>query len=245
MACAPLATVWHVNSVEQRIAENVRRVRDQIADSARVAGRDLSSIQLVAVTKYVGPAEAAALLEVGCEILGESRPQQLWEKAGDDRLRTARWHLVGHLQRNKIERTMPLVELIHSVDSERLLAALQSAAEKQERQVRLLLEVNCSGDAAKHGFNPGQLAPVVEGLQRYPRLEVKGLMTMAAREGGLEVARRNFADLRILRDQLQTSCPSNVDLRELSMGMSHDYGEAIAEGATIVRIGSALFSGLD
>ncbi len=207
-------------------------------------GRSPGDVQLVAVSKYVGNDATAALLAAGCSLLGESRPQQLWEKAEAPALATAKWHLIGHLQRNKVRRTLPLVDLIHSVDSWRLLETIDACAAEINRSVRVLLEVNCSGDSAKHGLTADDLRRILPELPRLEHVTVCGLMTMAALEGGDTVATRNFAALRRLRDDVQAECPTGVELRELSMGMSHDFVAAICEGATLVRIGSLLFEGL-
>jgi pyridoxal phosphate enzyme (YggS family) len=222
----------------------VARVRERIAAAAERGGRRAEEVKLVGVTKYVDAASAALLVAAGCQDLGESRPQELWSKAADPRLEGAKWHLVGHLQRNKVPRTLPLVTLIHSVDSERLLAAIDEHAARVDRVAGVLLEINCSGEAAKHGLSLDAARQLVEQLDRYPHARVLGLMTMARLEGGPASAREDFALLRRLRDELQARCPSGVVLGELSMGMSGDFEEAIAEGATIVRVGSALFEGL-
>ena len=226
------------------VAANVARVRDQIAQAAEAAGRSASDILLVAVSKYVDAQTAALLLEAGCTDLGEARPQELWAKAEAPALAAARWHLVGRLQRNKVRRTLPLVNLIHSVDSERLLAAINEQAGQLPTTAKVLLEVNASGDAAKQGFAADEVRRLLPTLAGLGHVEVAGLMTMAALDGGPDVARRNFADLRALRDELARAAPPNVALAELSMGMSGDLAEAIAEGATIFRIGSLLFEGL-
>ncbi|MEX0610637.1 MAG: YggS family pyridoxal phosphate enzyme [Pirellulales bacterium] len=152
--------------------------------------------------------------------------------------------MVGHLQRNKVRRTLPLVSLIHSVDSERLLAAIdQAQAETGDNRppMRVLLEVNTSGEPAKHGLAPDAVEPLLAAAPRYPGVAIRGLMTMAALEGGPAVAARNFATLRALRDRLRANVPAGVRLDELSMGMSGDFEVAIREGATIVRIGSLLW----
>jgi hypothetical protein len=226
------------------IASNVARVRDRIANAAAAAGRSADSVTLLAVTKYVGLPEVRALVAAGCTDLGESRPQALWEKASGDDLSEVRWHLIGHLQRNKVARTLPLVASIQSVDSPRLLAAIDAAATQPGRRLPVLLEVNTSGETTKHGLSADQAAALVPNLGNYPHVEVRGLMTMAARAGGLDVARRNFAALRQLCNRLRDECPKGIDLRELSMGMSGDFEVAIAEGATIVRVGSTLFEGV-
>jgi PLP dependent protein len=227
-----------------RIAENLRQVREHIASAAVRSGRTGQEIQLVAVTKYVGTAEIRAVVAAGCAALGESRPQQLWERAEALADLPICWHFIGHLQRNKIRRTLPLAAMIHSVDSLRLVEALEQTAGELSLRVPVLLEVNTSGETAKGGFAPGEIEPELAALADFRHLEIRGLMCMAALEGGLDVARRNFAALRILRDRLRANCPANIALDELSMGMSGDYEVAIEEGATIVRVGSALFEGL-
>jgi pyridoxal phosphate enzyme (YggS family) len=148
------------------------------------------------------------------------------------------------LQRNKTRRTLPLVTLLHSGDSLRLLHELNAEAALLDRQVDVLLEVNISGEEAKHGFAPTELAVALPAVAEFSALQIRGLMAMAALEGGPDRARRDFAALRELRDRLLRECPPNIELSELSMGMSDDFAEAIEEGATIVRIGSALFEGI-
>jgi len=233
-----------MSDVVQQIAENVARVRERIAAAALAAGRSPEDVRLVAVTKYVGPAEAAALVAADCHVLGENRPQQLWEKAAEPVLAGVHWHLIGHLQRNKVRRTLPLVEMIHSVDSLRLLQSIEQIADELNQKVKVLLEVNCSGDVEKHGLLPDDLRRLFSALPILPHVEIRGLMTMAAREGGVATAARNFATLRQLRDLLAPKCPPEVALKELSMGMSRDFEAAIREGATLVRIGSILFDGV-
>jgi pyridoxal phosphate enzyme (YggS family) len=228
----------------QIIADSLARVHERIATAAQRAGRMPEEVTLVAVSKYVGLTETAALLKAGCTQLGESRPQLLWDKAAAPELTHAEWHLVGHLQRNKVLRTLPLVKLIHSVDSWRLLEAIDDSASEIGCRAQVLLEVNCSGDTAKHGLTADALEQLLPELSRLENVQVCGLMTMAALEGDETVTARNFADLRNLRDKLRPQCPPNVVLEELSMGMSHDFEIAIREGATIVRIGSLLFEGL-
>lgn len=226
------------------IAANVARIRERIAAAAKAAGRDPAEITLVAVSKYVDAATAALLVDASCHSLGEARPQQLWEKATASELAGVEWHLIGRLQRNKIRRTLPLVTLIHSVDSERLLAAIDDEGATLELTSRVLLEVNCSGDATKQGFTSEDVRALLPMLSNYPHVEVAGLMTMAALDGDESIAHANFAALRTLRDELADIAPPNVNLRELSMGMSGDFEIAIAEGATIVRVGSSLFEGV-
>ncbi len=158
--------------------------------------------------------------------------------------RIIRWHLIGHLQRNKIRRTLPLLQLLHSVDSQRLLAALNDEAAQLGLQVAALVELNISDDAAKTGLPPVNLEPLLQTAVTLSHVSIRGLMGMASLEGGQAAAQRDFARLRQLRDQAAQNLPSNVSLTELSMGMSEDFEVAIAEGATIVRVGSALVEGI-
>jgi PLP dependent protein len=229
-----------------RIAENLRVVQGRMAEAARRAGRSPGDVRLVAVTKYVGSDDARALVAAGCRELGESRPQQLWQKAAAMESAAIAWHLIGHLQRNKVARTLPLVSLVHSGDNLRLLEALNAeAAHAKDDPLPVLLEVNVSGDTSKHGFQPGEMQPLADRLAGLPRIEIKGLMAMAGREGNLDDARREFAALRRLRDELRQAWAGRWSLDELSMGMSGDYEVAIEEGATLVRVGTALFEGLE
>jgi PLP dependent protein len=221
-----------------QIAENVARVRGRIAGAAARSGRSADAVTLVAVTKYAPVELLWPLVEAGCADLGESRPQQLWDRAAALGDLPVRWHMIGHLQRNKVRRTLPLCSMIHSIDSPRLLDTVEAEA---DRPVSVLLEVNVSGEEAKQGFAPSEVEPFLATLSPVRHVTVRGLMCMAALEGGPDAARRDFAALRELRDRLRPCCPAGVMLDELSMGMSGDFEAAIEEGATIVRIGSALF----
>lgn len=231
------------NTVRQ-LAENLACVQQQIADAAQRSGRSPADIRLVAVTKYVDSQIARCLYQAGCHDLAESRPQELWAKTDALADLEVRWHLIGHLQRNKIARTLPGTWLLQSVDSLRLLQAIQSWAETHRTQRSLLLEVNTSGDTAKHGFAPDQVQQAVREAARSPWTPVDGLMCMASLSGGLEQARVDFARLRQLRDNCHEQWLEGPPLRELSMGMSADFPVAIEEGATIIRVGSALFEGV-
>ena len=225
----------------ERIADNLVGIQDRITNAADQSGRKASDVRLIAVTKYVGEPEVQALLAAGCRDLGESRPQSLWERAKLWPATEVNWHFIGHLQRNKVRRTLPLLHLMHSADSLRLISAMEEAAAAEQCTPSILLEVNISGDPNKHGFAPAELEPALAEIARCENLQVRGLMGMAALDGDTTVAQRNFEDLRKLRDELQTVAPPNVKLDELSMGMSGDFELAIRAGATMVRIGSALF----
>jgi pyridoxal phosphate enzyme (YggS family) len=208
--------------VRKFLADRLARLEDRVRAACDRAGRPRSAVTLVAVTKTVGPTAATILTELGVLDLGESRPQALWHKA-EPLPPAVRWHLVGHLQRNKVERTLRRVYLIHSVDSVRLLEALDAEAAKQGRPLDVLLEVNASREAAKGGFAleevPG-LAPLLAALRH---VRVRGLMTMAAQVPDAEQARPTFAELRRLRDRLQTEVGAALKLDHLSMGMTNDF----------------------
>jgi pyridoxal phosphate enzyme (YggS family) len=155
-----------------------------------------------------------------------------------------RWHLIGHLQRNKVDRTLPLIHLIHSADSVRLLLALESAAARLGRVVPVLLEVNASGEESKGGFAPRDLAALADELNGLSHVQVRGLMTMAALQEP-EACRPTFRRLRELRDRLRVDLGGSHQVEHLSMGMSNDFEVAIEEGATLVRLGSVLFEGVE
>ncbi len=213
----------------------------RIADACRRTGRERSAVTLVAVTKTVSPRVAAVLPELGARDLGENRPQELWKKA--EAVPAARWHLIGHLQRNKIDKTVPLVTLVHSVDSPRLLDALDAFGRKRGSPVPVLLEVNCSREEAKGGFAPEEVPALGDRVASLAGVRVEGLMTMAAYHENPENCRPTFAELRELRDRLRTA--TELPLPHLSMGMSNDFEVAVEEGATFVRIGTTIFEGLE
>jgi pyridoxal phosphate enzyme (YggS family) len=222
--------------LKNRIADVNRR----IAEAAVRFGRRREDITLVAVTKYSSPEIVALAFGLGLRDFGESRPQELWKKHAA--LPSAIWHLIGHLQRNKIEKTIPLVSLVHSVDSERLLAALDEFGRKRGSPVPVLLEVNCSREESKGGLTPEDVPAIADTAVSLAGVRVDGLMTMAAFHDDPQLCRPTFAELRELRDRLRTR--TGLPLPQLSMGMSNDFEVAIEEGATLVRIGSTLFEGL-
>jgi len=233
--------------LRDRCRRNVESVRDRVADACHRAGRSSEEVTVIAVTKYAGPEIARLLHEAGCRDLAESRPQSLWAKAEAlaDLEPAPRWHLVGHLQRNKIRRTLPLLALLHSLDSLRLLEAIEAEGAAAGHACRVLVEVNLAGDPGRTGATAADAEALVAAAVGMRYVEVVGLMGMASvPDGEASAARREFARLRELRDRLVTAVPGGEKLRELSMGMSGDFAEAILEGATLVRIGSAFFEGL-
>jgi pyridoxal phosphate enzyme (YggS family) len=207
------------------------------------AGRRPEEVTLVGVTKTVPVEVAAVMPSLGVNDLGESRPQELWRKAAA-MPRNVRWHLIGHLQRNKVQQTLWQAELIHSVDSLRLLEAVEAEAARQARQVNILLQVNASREASKHGFAPEEVPALASEINKISNIRVRGLMTMAAYDEGAEKARPTFALVRQLRDRLRAEVAPAHPLDHLSMGMSNDFEVAVEEGATLVRLGTVLFEEL-
>jgi hypothetical protein len=226
------------------LERNLNHVRQRIATAAARCNRSPEEIALVAITKYVPVEVIKELLNLGQRALGESRPQMLWERADALKDREIEWHLVGPLQKNKVRKTLPVVQWIHSIDSVGLLETVDRVAGELGVRSKVLLEVNVSGHPAKHGFHPNEMPEVVTRAAMCQNIVVCGLMAMAGFEGDLEGARRDFKALRKLRDDLQEWSGTRLALTELSMGMSGDFEIAIEEGATMIRVGSALFEGL-
>lgn len=225
---------------------NLSAVRNQIADACQRSGRDAASVQLVAVTKYAQWEWVQALSRLH-SVFGENRPQQLSERHA--LLPDVQWHLIGQLQRNKVKLALQHAALIHSVDSLRLLSRIIEVGQSVSMRPRILLQANVTGEASKSGFRPDELRDAwPEILAGSERIQIEGLMTMAADSDDPETARPAFQSLRRLRDELASRMDSqqhHVSLTELSMGMSGDFVQAVEEGATLVRIGSRLFEGME
>jgi len=220
------------------IAENLERVREQIAQSAAKTGRTADDIELVAITKTHPPEKVREAVEAGQTLFGESRVQEARAKI-PELPSNLRWHFVGHLQKNKIRHALPLFELFHSVDSLALAQEMDRIAADEGMHPRVLLEVNVAGEGSKFGFAPDKLREQMEALLALQRLSILGLMTIPPLADEAEVSRRYFVQLRELRDRLQTEF--HVDLPQLSMGMTQDFLIAVEEGGTLVRVGTAIF----
>jgi PLP dependent protein len=232
-------------SLAETIAENRSAVRRRIVAACERADRDPTGVTLVAVTKYARLEWVRELVRQGEIELGESRPQQLVARAAE-LSEPVRWHLIGSLQRNKVRIVLPAAALVHSVDSLKLLETIDRIAGELNLRTRVLLEVNLSGEAAKHGFTRTELLDSWEQATQSRHTQIEGLMTMAPDAPDPEAARPVFAGLKELRDELR-SCSSSPEtaLPHLSMGMSGDFEVAIEEGATFIRIGSALWENLE
>ncbi len=220
------------------IAENLEHVREQIAQAAAKANRNADDVELVAISKTHDAAKVREAIEAGQTLFGESRVQEARVKI-PELPSNLRWHFVGHLQKNKIRHALPLFELIHSVDSLALAQDMNRISEEEGLHPRVLLEINVAGEGSKFGFSPDKLREQMEELLALPRLSILGLMTIPPLAEEAEASRKYFVQLRQLRDRLQTDF--RVDLAQLSMGMTQDFPIAVAEGATLVRVGSAIF----
>jgi PLP dependent protein len=220
------------------IAENLERVREQIAKAASKSGRSSDDVDLVAISKTHDAEKVREAIEAGQGLFGESRVQEARVKL-PDLPSSARWHFVGHLQKNKIRHALPLFELIHSVDSLALAQDINRIAEEEGLHPRALLEVNVAGEGSKFGFQPDKLRAEMESLLGLPRLSILGLMCIPPISDEAEASRKYFVALRELRDRLQSEF--HVDLAQLSMGMTQDFAVAVEEGATLVRVGTAIF----
>ena len=219
-------------------AQNLMRVREQIAQAAAKAGSVADEVALVAITKTHPADKVREAIEAGHTLFGESRVQEARAKI-PELPSNLRWHFVGHLQKNKIRQALPLFEMIHSVDSLGLAQEINRIAEEEGMHPRVLLEINVAGEGSKFGFSPEKLRDQMEALLALPRLSILGLMTIPPLAEEAEASRKYFVRLRELRDRLQTDF--RVDLAQLSMGMTQDFPVAVEEGATLVRVGTAIF----
>ena len=218
------------------IAENLAAVQDRIVAACERAGRDPADVRLVAVSKTFGPDAVSEAIRAGAGLLGENRVQEAAAKI--PLCPSAEWHLIGHLQGNKVRRALGLFTMFHSVDTVKLLEEIGKASDETGCRPDLLLEVNVAGEASKFGFRPDDVADALRAASSLG-LSVTGLMTVPPFRPDAEAVRPCFRALRELRDRLQDE--TGCGLPELSMGMSHDFEVAIEEGATFVRVGTAIF----
>jgi pyridoxal phosphate enzyme (YggS family) len=229
-----------------QIAQNLARVRSRIDDAARAAGRDPSEVRLLVATK-TQPAEAVrAVVEAGADLIGENRVQELVAKAPDlaDLVAAGRVavHMIGHLQRNKVNQVLATATGVESVDSLALAEALSARWAHDESSLDVLVQVNVSGEESKSGAAPEDAPALAAAVATLPGLRLAGFMTIGANSSDEAVVRAGFARLREVRDAVvRSGAPGTADARELSMGMSGDLELAVAEGATIVRVGTAVF----
>ena len=216
-------------------------MRERIDRAARAAGRDPDGVRLVAVSKTFPPAAVQAGADAGLADFGENRVQEALEKIERAARPRVRWHLIGHLQSNKTRAAAAAFDWIHSVDSTKLLRRLDAAAADAATAPNLLIQVDLAGEATKHGAPVGEVRPLLEAALACRAVRVRGLMLLPPWNEDAEATRPYFRRLRELRDELLDAGIAPAALGELSMGMSHDFEVAIAEGATMVRVGTAIF----
>jgi pyridoxal phosphate enzyme (YggS family) len=222
------------------IRENINRVKERIARAAFRVGRDPGEILLVAVTKSVAVEQIKEGIENGLTVLGENRIQEAEKKIGDLDGRV-QWHLIGHLQTNKIKKAIELFDLIHSIDSLRLVTEIDRMASMLNRIVPVLIQVNLSGEETKSGFSREEFWSALDHLERFEYIQIRGLMTIPPWSEDPEDSRRYFKELAHLKEEVSLRDRERMTMDILSMGMSQDFEVAIEEGTTMVRIGTALF----
>jgi pyridoxal phosphate enzyme (YggS family) len=227
-------------SVGEGIRERIDQVRRRIAEAAGRVGRNPDEVELVAVTKTVPVPVIREAVEAGVRLLGENRVQEAREKIALLSSVPITWHLIGHLQTNKSKLAIELFDLIHSLDSVKLAASLDRHGASLGKRVRVLVEVNLGGEPGKSGILENELLPLLQACQPFANLAVEGLMVIPPFRENRQEIRPFFRRLRELRDQAADAHHEH-HLRHLSMGMSHDFEVAIEEGATMVRIGTAIF----
>ncbi len=223
-----------------QIADNIRTIRNRMAAAAARAGRDPAGIRLMAVSKTVEPERIRQAIDAGIGLLGENYVQEAREKipaVGQ----AVQWHMIGHLQTNKVKYVVTLFDWIHSVDRLELAQELSRRAGQHGRTLNVLIEVNVSGEASKNGARPADVLELARQVAALPNLSVRGLMTMPPYSDDPENSRPYFVALRRLRDELAAAALPGVAMAELSMGMTDDFEVAIEEGATIIRVGRAIF----
>jgi pyridoxal phosphate enzyme (YggS family) len=226
------------------IAENVAHVRQRIAAAARRSSRNVDEVTLMAVSKTFPVESVREAHETGVRVFGENRVQEFAGKADALRgLAGAEWHLIGHLQSNKVAKAVELFDAVDSIDSVKLAEKLNAAAEKMGKTLRVLIEINVGGEVAKSGIDlgSGELGRILINAETWKNLAVRGLMTVPPYTGDPEGARPYFRRLREIREKIAARHMPGVSMHALSMGMSHDFEVAIEEGATCVRVGTAIF----
>ena len=223
------------------IADNLKSVKRRIGEAARKAGRSPDSIRLVVVSKQASSEKIISAYEAGAECFGENKIQEAVDKIENIKLQGVGWHFIGHLQKNKIKYINSHFDLIHSVDSLSLAEKISEHSKSQDRVQPVLLQINISGEEAKFGMSPSDLVEQLSDFAVFNGIRIKGLMTIPPQDPNPESSRQYFSALRLLRDKCQDLNIGGIELNELSMGMTSDYKVAIEEGATLVRIGTAIF----
>jgi hypothetical protein len=229
----------------QVIRENIIKVREQVARACAVSGRQSSDVALIAITKNRVPEEIIQAIDSGISDIGENKVQEISRKIGQLRPvldgNNVRLHMVGHLQTNKVKEAVKLFDLIHSVDSVKLAAEIDKEAQKISKLQVILVQVNTSYEESKSGFAPQEVIESVLEIAKLRNISIKGLMTMAPVVKDSQEARVFFKNLRDIRDKINGLAVTSFPLKHLSMGMSDDFEAAVQEGATMIRVGRAIF----
>lgn len=222
------------------VGANYRRILDSINEAAVRSGRRAQEVRLLAAAKSQSVELIRAAIEAGVRLIGENYVQEAREKKQAISA-PLEWHMIGHLQRNKVKVAIELFDVIETLDSAALARELDKEGRKRERKIRALIEVNLAGEESKSGIAKGQVSALLAAVGELSHISVEGLMTVPPFRDNLEEVRPYFRELRALQEELQRLRIPNANLQDLSMGMTHDYAIAVEEGATIVRIGTALF----
>ena len=226
--------------MNEHMKENIEEVRSRIENACRKAGRDPSEVTLIAVSKTMPVEDLLRARELGMKHFGENKVQEIVDKY-DQIPKDQTWHMIGHLQRNKVKYIIDKVAMIHSVDSLRLAEAISKEAVKKDVVMPVLIEVNVAGEESKFGVSPDDVKPLVKEISVLPNIRVKGLMTIAPFVENGEENRPVFRRLREISVDIAQENIDNVCMNVLSMGMTVDYDVAVEEGATMVRVGTAIF----
>lgn len=222
------------------IKENLEQVRKNIEEACRASGRDPKEVTLIAVSKTKPVSLLSEAYEAGARFFGENKVQEIMDKY-PQLPQDIQWHMIGHLQRNKVKYIVDKAAMIHSVDSLRLAEAIEQEAAKQNVQVSILLEVNIAEEESKFGLKKEEVLPLVETIAEFPHIRVQGLMTIAPFVENPEENREYFRQLKKLSVDIEAKNINNVNMSVLSMGMTGDYQVAVQEGATMVRVGTGIF----
>lgn len=224
-----------------RITDNIDHVEKKIAEACERAGRPRESVQLIAVSKTKPVPDLMEALNYGHNVFGENKVQEIRDKVEAMGTEGIHWHMIGHLQANKVKYLIGVVDLIHSVDNDKLAAEIEKQAAKHDVVMDVLCEVNMAGEETKFGLKPEETMDFVKRISELPHLKVRGLMTIAPYTEDPESNRVYFKRLRELKDRINAEHIPGVDMDTLSMGMTGDYEVAIEEGATLVRVGTGIF----
>lgn len=221
------------------IKENLEVIRNRIKEAAQKAAREPSDIELVAVTKLVNVPQIREAINAGIKIIGENRVQEAKNKF--QQLKDIKWHLIGHLQKNKVKDAVEIFDMIQSVDKIELAEEINKRAEQINKIIDILIQINISGEESRFGVSPSSTLKIIQQISKFKNIKIRGLMTIAPLVSNPEDVRLYFRELAKLRDKIARPKIENVQMKYLSMGMSNDFEVAIEEGSNMVRIGRAIF----